>query len=133
MDFHARHKLLLMSHSPALLRQMGALVAHADRRRQDELLETYERLMMKALSLPATRPKHANVLQHMMGYVKKTLSADEKREMLDVIDRYRKRLLPLIVPVTLIRHYVRKYDVAYLREQCYLDPHPMELRLRNHA
>jgi len=70
---------------------------------------------------------------HMMGYFKKELSSWEKGEMLEVIDQYRMNLIPLIVPLTLLRHYVRKYDQAYLKEQTYLDPHPLELQLRNHV
>jgi len=93
----------------------------------------YETLLMEALKLKATPKKNVNVLQHMMGYFKKQLSADEKTELLDLIDNYQKGFLPLIVPVTLISHYVRKYDQPYLREQIYLNPHPLELQLRNHV
>jgi uncharacterized protein YbgA (DUF1722 family) len=83
--------------------------------------------------LKTTPKKNANVLQHMMGYFKEQLSADEKQEMLEVIDHYRQEYIPLIVPITLIRHYVRKYDQPYLKEQVYLNPHPLELQLRNHV
>jgi uncharacterized protein YbgA (DUF1722 family) len=88
---------------------------------------------MEALRIKATASKHSNVLQHMMGYFKAELSADEKQELLETIDRYRRGLLPLIVPVTLISHYVRKYDQPYLKDQYYLNPHPIELQLRNHV
>ncbi|MEE4243214.1 MAG: YbgA family protein, partial [Desulfopila sp.] len=76
---------------------------------------------------------HVNVLMHMMGFFKKVLSADEKKELLEIIEEYRNHFVPLIVPVTLINHYARKYDESYLLKQYYLRPHPTELKLRNHA
>ena len=88
---------------------------------------------MKAMRLHTTTRKQVNVLQHLLGYFKKQLSADEKQEALEQIDLYRQGSVPLIVPLTLINHYVRKYDQPYLREQVYLNPHPVELKLRNHV
>jgi uncharacterized protein YbgA (DUF1722 family) len=88
---------------------------------------------MEALRLKTTPKKNANVLQHMMGYFKEQLSSDEKKELLEVIDRYKQGYIPLIVPITLIQHYVRKYDQPYLKSQVYLNPHPLELQLRNHV
>jgi uncharacterized protein YbgA (DUF1722 family)/uncharacterized protein YbbK (DUF523 family) len=131
--FTASHKLLLMSHSPQLTRQIGRLTAEAKGLSEAALRQDYETLLMRALALPATPAKHANALQHIMGYFKKALSGDEKQELLEVIDNYRLGLVPLIVPVTLLVHYTRKYDVAYLKDQVYLNPHPLELKLRNHA
>lgn len=131
--FHTRHKLLLMAHSPELYRRMGRLVARARELPPAELFATYEELLMKAMALKTTVRKNANVLQHILGYFKKVLSSDEKRELLEVIDNYKGGLIPLIVPVTLVNHYVRKYDQHYLREQHYLNPHPLELQLRNHV
>uniref|UniRef100_I2Q3I5 DUF1722 domain-containing protein n=1 Tax=Desulfovibrio sp. U5L TaxID=596152 RepID=I2Q3I5_9BACT len=133
IGFTASHKLLLMSHSPQLARQLGKLTAEAGNRPADALLQSYETLLMRTLALPATPAKHTNVLQHIMGYFKKSLTGDEKKELGEVIDTYRLGLVPLIVPVTLLAHYTRKYDVAYLRGQHYLTPHPVELKLRNHA
>lgn len=133
VDFHARHKLLLLSHSPKHYRAMGKLVAGLKDVPRDELYETYENMLMEAMALKSTQGKNANVLTHMMGYFKKDLSADEKKELLEIIEDYRKELVPLIVPVTLIGHYVRKYDQPYLKDQIYLNPHPLELGLRNHA
>ena len=89
--------------------------------------------MLQALQLRTTAKKNANVLEHMLGYFNEQLSPDEKQEMLEVINRYRKSLFPLIVPLTLMNHYVRKYDQPYLKEQSYLNPHPVELQLRNHV
>ena len=133
VDFHTKNKLLLMAHSPKHLKQMGALVARAREIPAKELLESYENLLMEAMALKPTAAKHTNVLHHMMGYFKKDLSADEKQEILEVVDRYRRGLVPLIVPVTLVNHYVRKYSEPYLQSQTYLNPHPMELQLRNHV
>ena len=88
---------------------------------------------VEALTLRATQPKHLNVMQHAMGYFKKVLSSDEKKELLEVFADYREGYVPLIVPITLLNHYVRKYDEPYLRRQYYLNPHPVELKLRNHV
>ena len=90
-------------------------------------------LLMEALKLKTTPRKHINVLQHLLGYFKKDLSKDEKHELLEIIEHYREGLVPLIVPVTLINHYVRKYQQPYLQKQTYLNPHPIALKLRNHA
>jgi uncharacterized protein YbgA (DUF1722 family) len=88
---------------------------------------------MEALRLKSTPKKNVNVLTHILGYFKKQLSADEKQEMLEIVDLYRRGNVPLIVPITLVNHYVRKYDQPYLKEQYYLHPHPAELQLRNHV
>jgi uncharacterized protein YbgA (DUF1722 family) len=133
VSFHAAHKLQLMAHSQDTLREMGRLVARAGELSGDDLYGTYERLLMEGTKLKATPGKNANVLQHALGYFKRDLSPDEKREALDVIDGYRSEHVPLIVPVTLMRHYIRKYDVEYLASQSYFNPHPVELKLRNHA
>ena len=131
--FHTQHKLLIMSHSVEHYRAMGKLVARAKQVSLDELYDTYQEHLMAALRLRTTLKKHGNVLQHMMGYFKKMLSADEKDELLSYLDLYRRGYLPLVVPVTLIKHYVRKYDQPYLKDQYYLHPHPLELQLRNHV
>jgi uncharacterized protein YbgA (DUF1722 family)/uncharacterized protein YbbK (DUF523 family) len=133
VDFHTRHKLLLLSHSTKLYQAMGKLVAGQKSLSIQDLFLQYELLMMEALKLKTTPKKNVNVLQHMMGYFKEQLSADEKKELLEILDDYQKSFLPLIVPLTLIGHYVRKYDQAYLRKQIYLNPHPLELQLRNHV
>lgn len=131
--FHTQHKLLVMAHSPKHYSEMGRLVARAKEVARDELYDAYQKLLMEALKLRATLKKHTNVLQHLMGYFKKDLSGDEKQELLEVMQQYHDGFIPLIVPVTLIRHFVRKYDQPYLKEQVYLNPHPIELRLRNHV
>ncbi|BBO75966.1 hypothetical protein DSCW_33830 [Desulfosarcina widdelii] len=131
--FHTREKLLLMAHSQKHYRQMGRLVATGKTMAAARLYDDYETSLMEALHLKATVSKHTNVLMHILGYFKKQLSGDEKQEVLSVIDNYRSGHLPLIVPVTLLNHFVRKYRQPYLSDQTYLQPHPLELALRNHV
>ncbi len=133
VDFHTRHKLLLLSHSPDHYREMGRLVAEGKGQAADALFDRYEALLVDALRRKTTVRKQVNVLQHMLGYFKRELSADEKQEVLELVDLYRRELVPLIVPLTLINHFVRKYGQPYLAGQVYLRPHPVELRLRNHV
>ncbi len=133
VDFHTKHKLLILSHAPKHYQEMGKLVARAKALGLRELYTQYRSLFMEALQLKATPKKNANVLQHMLGYFKGQLSSDEKKELIEIIDLYRKEYIPLIVPVTLMNHYVRKYAQPYLRDQVYLNPHPIELQLRNHV
>lgn len=133
VDFHSRNKLLMLSHSQKHYRLMGKLVAEGKKMPLKALYDQYQKLLIQALRLKTTISKNTNVLQHLMGYFKKQLSADEKKELLAIFDQYRNQLVPLIVPVTLINHYVRKYDQPYLKLQTYLNPHPLELKLRNHV
>ncbi|MDI6763175.1 MAG: DUF523 and DUF1722 domain-containing protein [Thermodesulfobacteriota bacterium] len=133
VEFHTKHKLLILSHSPKHYQMMGKLAAKAKEVPIKELYQQYQTLLMESLELKTTPKKNANVLQHMMGYFKEQLSADEKQELLEVIDHYRQEYIPLIIPITLIQHYVRKYDQPYLKQQVYLNPHPLELQLRNHV
>jgi uncharacterized protein YbgA (DUF1722 family)/uncharacterized protein YbbK (DUF523 family) len=131
--FHTQHKLLALSHSEKHYRTMGKLVAEGKRLSLNELYQKYGTLLMEALQLRTTVKKNANVLEHMMGYFKEQLSRDEKQELLEILDEYRKGYIPLVVPITLINHYVRKYRDDYLRQQVYLNPHPIALQLRNHV
>ena len=133
VDFHTRNKLLILSHSPKHLREMGKLVAESKKLPSKRLYERYERLLMESLRLKATTKKNTNVLQHAMGYFKKQLSPDEKQELLEILETYRQGNIPLIVPITIINHFVRKYDQPYLKIQTYLNPHPIALQLRNHV
>lgn len=133
MAFHARHKLLLMAHGDRQMRAMGQLLAGAARDDTRRIAARYEALLLETLKLQATVSKHVNVLHHMLGYFKALLTADEKQELLGLIEDYRAERVPLIVPVTLFNHHVRKHQVRYLLDQAYLNPHPLELRLRNHA
>ena len=133
VSFHTSHKLLVMAHSPKHYSALGKLVADPKQVKRDELFERYFRTLMEGLQFLATVRKNTNVLQHMAGYFKKQLSADEKQELQDVITNYHRELVPLIVPMTLLQHYVRKYNAEYLKQQSYLNPHPLELMLRNHV
>jgi len=133
VDLHMRHKLQILSHSPADYRIMGRLVAGAKGKPLEEILDQYGGILMSALRLRTTPSKHVNVMHHMLGYFKKQLSPEEKQELLEIIEYYRLGHVPLIVPLTLLNHYVRKYDEPYLKLQHYLKPHPLELQLRNHV
>lgn len=133
VDFHTREKLLIMAHSQKHYREMGRFVATGKQIKPADLYSSYEALLFKALALKATVSKNTNVLMHVLGYFKKLLSADEKQEVLELTRNYRNGHLPLIVPTTLMNHYVRKYHQPYLAQQTYLNPHPLELQLRNHV
>lgn len=133
VEFHASHKLLIMAHSRKHLRSLGKIVASAKSYRPRERHRLYLETLMQALALKATVRKNVNVMQHIMGYFKKQLSPSEKKEMLEVIADYHKGLVPQVVPMVLFRHYVLRYDEPYLKRQVYLNPHPMELMLRNHV
>jgi uncharacterized protein YbgA (DUF1722 family) len=131
--FHAAHKLTLMAHSPAAYQELGRLVAQGASLGKHDLKRQYSHLFMVALSIVATRRRHANALQHMLGYFSERLDRESRAELLGAIDDYVRELVPLVVPITLIRHHVRVHNVAYLAGQVYLDPHPKELMLRNHV
>ncbi len=131
--FHTAHKLTLMAHSPKAYRALGQLVAGVATRSRPEVEADYEVGFMRALTEIATPGRHANVLQHMLGYFKKAIDTDARTELLALIDEHRRGQVPLVVPMTLMKHYVRRQKVAYLEGQVYLDPHPRELSLRNHV
>jgi len=133
VEFHTAHKLQLMAHSPKIYREMGKLVAEGKSMGHTQLLDRYQVLFMGALALHATSKKNTDVLSHVMGYFKQELSREEKAELLEIISQYHDGLIPLVVPITLLRHYVNKYDQQYLKKQFYLNPHPLELMLRNHV
>jgi uncharacterized protein YbgA (DUF1722 family)/uncharacterized protein YbbK (DUF523 family) len=131
--FQTAHKLLLMAHSPKAYQSLGRLVAEAKSVPRAELRQRYETEFMDALRETATTRRHANVFQHMAGYFREQLDAASRQELQSTIQEYAAGYVPLVVPLTLINHYVRKFDVAYLRGQFYLEPHPKELMLRNHV
>ena len=131
--FHTAHKLVLMAHSPAAYQRLGRIVADARSIPRKDLERGYSAVFMAALSVLATPRRHANVLQHMVGYFKDQLDRASKVELLAAVEEYRRGLVPLVVPITLLRHYVRIHNVEYLAGQVYLDPHPRELMLRNHV
>jgi uncharacterized protein YbgA (DUF1722 family)/uncharacterized protein YbbK (DUF523 family) len=133
ITFHTAHKLQLLAHDPAAYGELGGVVANAKAIGKNELRDQYESSFMTALSRLATPARHSNVLQHMAGYFSDNLDRASRRELTLLIDDYRRGLMPLIVPITLIRHYVRVYSISYLEGQVYLEPHPKELMLRNHV
>jgi uncharacterized protein YbgA (DUF1722 family)/uncharacterized protein YbbK (DUF523 family) len=131
--FHTAHKLLLMAHSPQAYRALGKLMAAVKKTARKAFQDSYERQFMEGMKANATRGRHVNVLQHMLGYLRNHLDKESTQEMVSLIEDYRRGFVPLIVPVTLIRHYVRRFDIEYLKGQVYLEPHPKELMLRNHV
>ncbi len=133
VEFHTDHKYMMMAHSQKHYSALGKMVAAAKKMKRDELHATYQGTLMEGLQFLATAKKNTNVLQHMAGYFKDRLSAEERQELQEVITNYHDGLVPLIVPVTLLKHYVQKYREAYLGRQLYLNPHPLELMLRNHV
>ena len=133
VGFHTAHKLILMAHSPEAYQRLGRLVAQARRVPAADLERRYTEAFMAALTIIATPRRHTNVLQHMAGYFKDALDRASRCELLAAIEDYRHALVPLIVPITLLRHHVRVHGVSYLAGQVYLEPHPKELMLRNHV
>jgi uncharacterized protein YbgA (DUF1722 family)/uncharacterized protein YbbK (DUF523 family) len=133
VGLHTAMKLQLMSHSPEAYARLGRLVAQSKGVPRTSLRDRYEEELMAALKVRATPRRHANVLQHMLGYFSDALTPDERQELLGLVEDHRRGLVPLIVPLTLVRHHVRRLGVAYLLGQAYLDPHPKELMLRNHT
>ena len=128
-----RHKLQLLSHSRAGYTELGHLVAGAKAVSRSELAAAYEAGFMRTLARLATPGRHADVMRHILGHLKRSDRRVDRDELLESIEAHRKGVIPLVVPITLIRHHVRRLDVQYLREQVYLDPHPRELSLRNHV
>lgn len=131
--FHTAHKLTLMAHRPAAYQRLGRLVASGKTMARREFQETYSSEFMAALGAMATPRRQANVLQHMLGYFKESLDADSRAELLALIEDYASERVPLVVPLTLFGHHIRRCGVSYLAGQVYLQPHPVELMLRNHV
>jgi uncharacterized protein YbgA (DUF1722 family)/uncharacterized protein YbbK (DUF523 family) len=133
VQFHTEHALSILSHSPRHYRRMGRLVAQGGAKPIAALHREYQQLLLEVLRLKATPAKHCTVLQHITGRLKRQLSRAERQELSEVINHYREGQVPLIVPMTLINHFARLTNEPYLQQQYYLHPHPLELRLRNHA
>jgi uncharacterized protein YbgA (DUF1722 family) len=131
VDFHTRHKLLLMAHSPQAYRELGRLVANAGNEPLQPLAARYIEQFMAALKERAPRKRHVNVLHHLLGYLKKRLDADDRRELVNTIDAYRRGELPLVVPVSLLAHHFRRHPMAYIQCQVYMQPYPADPTLRN--
>lgn len=131
--FHTAHKLTLMAHTPEGYQRLGRLVGSGKSIARREFQERYSSEFMTALSTMATPRRHANVLQHMLGYFKKALDPDSRAELLALIQDCAGERVPLVVPLTLFGHHIRRCRVTYLADQTYLRPHPVELMLRNHV
>jgi uncharacterized protein YbgA (DUF1722 family) len=132
-EFHADHELLILSRGRSVHAQMAKLVARGKDLRLEELYPRYQRLLTDALRRPSTPANRAFALLRAVGHLRKFLSPDESRELIELIGLSRSRQVPFLVPATLIRHYVRRHDFARLKRQAFLHPHPVELMLRNHA
>jgi uncharacterized protein YbgA (DUF1722 family)/uncharacterized protein YbbK (DUF523 family) len=134
MRFHERHKFLLMARNQAGMRRLGRLLGESGKSDPaGDLARAYRQGLTEVLRRPATRRGHTNVLLHLQGYVSDRVDREDRAELVETIERYRTGLVPLIVPLTLLRHHVRRLGVEYLRDQVYLEPHPHELMLLNHV
>lgn len=133
IDFHSRYKYLVMAHSLVHYKSMGRTLANLRERKIDDVANEYFSQLMAALAKPASRKMHTNTLMHLQGYLKNFLSSDDKAELTRLIDEYRRGIVPLIVPLTLLKHHLNHHEEvdSYARQQVYLDPHPYELGLRN--
>jgi uncharacterized protein YbgA (DUF1722 family) len=129
--FHSDHKYLLMTHSQAAYQRMGQMIAHLKGADLAAVGEMYAAELMGALARRVNRKRHVNVLQHMMGYLKRRIDAGDKAELSAAVESYRRGEIPLVVPITLLRHYFRRNPDPYMERQVYLRPHPDELSLRN--
>lgn len=131
MDFHARHKFNLLAHNETIYRELGPLIAEARLDNLEVIADEYLEKFMRGMKSPATRKRHSNVLMHVMGFIKDVLTRDDKQELLDILDQYRLGLVPLIVPITLLKHHLRRAPQPYIDQQFYMNPYPEELMLRN--
>ena len=131
VDFHSRHKYMVMAHSQAAYQRMGRLLSHLKGVDLEQLADAYEAELMTALKRRAGRKRHVNALQHIQGYLKDRIDGSDKRELSDSIEAYRREEIPLVVPMKLLRHYFRRNPDNYIDRQWYLDPYPESLGLRN--
>ncbi len=131
VQFHTAHKMLLRAHNEAAYRRLGQIVAGAGTLPETQLFATYQQELAVALASRASAKRHSNVLYHAVGYLKRQLDSFERQELVQLIEDYRHGLVPLIVPITLLRHHVTKHRIPSLLGQLYLEPHPKELMLRN--
>jgi uncharacterized protein YbgA (DUF1722 family)/uncharacterized protein YbbK (DUF523 family) len=129
--FHARHKFLVLAHSTVMYRQLGQLLSNLNEVSLDEIADSYISGLMQALSRPATRKRHTNVLHHLLGYLKNNLDSAHRTDLADTIDAYRRGDYPLVVPLRLLQHHFTRSPHPYISEQIYLNPHPQALKLRN--
>lgn len=131
--FHTAHKLQLLAHCPETYRQLGRRVAEAKNEDKDRLRTEYSQGFMRGLRKMASTGRNTNTLEHIAGYIKHDLAASEKKELCALIREYRLGYVPLVAPLTLLNHYIRKFEIRYLLGQTYLEPSPRELMLRTHV
>lgn len=131
LDYHASYKYSLMAHAPQTYAALGQLLADAGNYEPDELGAKYFSGLMQALTKKATRKSNTNVLMHLQGYLKKQLNTKEKEKLTEVIEQYRKGIVPLVVPVTVLQHHFSVHPNDYISKQAFFDPYPQELSLRN--
>ena len=131
LEFHTKNKLSLMAHHPLSYKELGNLLANLKEKPIDEIADEYFSKLMCAFTYKATIVKITNVLQHCAGHLKKQLDSFDKQELANIIQRYYQNEIPLIVPITLLQHYFRKYPDPYIKQQTFLSPYPQELRLRS--
>ncbi|GAB4300933.1 MAG: DUF523 and DUF1722 domain-containing protein [Methylophaga sp.] len=131
LDFHVRYKYCLMARSPEKYAELGRLLADAGKHEPEQLGERYFTALMGTLAKLASRQTHTNVLMHLQGYLKKKISSREKEELGRIIEQYRTAQLPLIVPVTMLKHHFNNHPDPYINRQAYLQPYPDDLGLRN--
>jgi uncharacterized protein YbgA (DUF1722 family)/uncharacterized protein YbbK (DUF523 family) len=128
--FHSREKLLVLAHAD--YRPLGRHVAHGNKYPLEQWGAEYQRLFLSALSSPPSVGKHVNVLQHVAGYFRRVLDEGARSELADLIEAYRQRVVPLVVPLTLVKHHVRSWGFDYLHAQTYLCGNPRLLVPQNH-
>jgi len=131
IEFHTAHKYMVMAHSQAAYQRLGKLLSDLSGNDLPRIAEDYAMELMTCLKRRVNRQRHVNVLQHIMGYLKRRIDGDDKAELAASIEAYRRGETPLVVPVTLLRHYFRNHHDAYMAKQVYLAPYPESLGLRN--
>ena len=129
--FHSAYKYMIMAHSPQNYRRLGQIVSVGKKKPVEELASEYVKLFMETLKVKANRKSHTNVMLHLLGYMKKTLSDESRQTLLELIEEYRIGMIPLVVPITMLRHFLNIHGSQYVKDQVYLQPHPEELGLRN--
>ena len=131
MEFHQRHKFILLAHDEEEYRKLGPLIASVTKANLQQIADEYLLRMMTCLKSRASRKRHSNVLMHVMGFLKNKIGSDDKQELIEILDNYRNGKVPLIVPITLMRHHLRRFPDEYISSQYYMSPYPEELMLRN--
>ncbi|MCU7805412.1 MAG: DUF523 and DUF1722 domain-containing protein [Candidatus Thiodiazotropha sp. (ex Lucinoma borealis)] len=131
LEFHTIHKYLVMAHSQASYRRLGRLIGNLSEIDIYSLADLYICELMSALKRRVIRGRHCNVIQHIMGYLKKRISHDDKITLSASIESYRQGKIPLVVPINLLKHHIKYHPDEYLQKQVYLQPYPDSIGLRD--